>query len=67
MSWPPGGQHLANPGPFLEDPELSQAERESIAPLADWVVAMIRDSESSVSRPSLKDYIVHQVADNTVR
>lgn len=49
MSWPPGGVHLANPGPFEEDPELSHAERESIAPLADWVVTMVRDSESSVS------------------
>ena len=49
MSWPPGGEHLANPGPFEEDPELSHAERESIAPLADWVVTMVRDSESSVS------------------
>jgi hypothetical protein len=49
MSWPPGGEYLANAGPFVEDPELSQAERESIAPLAEWIVAMVRDSESSVS------------------
>jgi hypothetical protein len=44
MSWPPGGQLIA------EDPELTECERESVAPLAEWVVTMVRNSEGSVSR-----------------
>jgi hypothetical protein len=46
MSWSSGG---SNPSPFAEEPYLTEAERESIGPLAEWVLNMVRSADGAVS------------------
>ena len=35
--------------PFAEEPELTEAERDSIGPLAEWVLNLVRAAEGAVS------------------
>lgn len=48
MSWSSGS---SGPSPFVEEPYLTEAERESIGPLSEWVLNMVRTADGSVSLP----------------
>lgn len=48
MSWSSGS---SGPSPFVEEPYLTEAERESIGPLSEWVLNMVRTADGSVGLP----------------
>ena len=44
-----GSSGSYNASPFAEEPELTEAERDSVGPLAEWVLNLVRATEGAVS------------------